>query len=776
MPNTVPGLRTTGDRASLGGRIRPRVQVNTNTRMPELRPAARPVDQYFRPEAPAQGPNELAQLANALATISPDLNSFLTAEATQQRKDAEDRANRRIGGMTFEESQSALRDGTLTELDNPWFKAAYMKQYGERLAYQRMNELTTKYETAVDKGSLNFDQFVAEQMKTDLDEFGDNKFFVSSYQAAMQNFNAKGGAAHQQYLTTQAVEETKGGVYETFLGSAREQLAAGVPPDQIVASLRSRYDANRTMLHMDYKAQDAELVSVAQALAAEGQLDLVNAILMTPRTGTDGTQLGTLADNRTFAADAARIITSAKTKKAELDATANFARRTDYVNAASEGNLDVAQFTSYYEANPEGSGYTEAGFRSILAMNQSAIERVQAEAATNDEKLRLVATARQAEAELLEQNVAQLPKGGVAFLVPQTLPTDNGGTKAVSVEDQKKALAEYVTKQAQSLAAERKLTPEQAFDLEVSMFATNGLENPVWKNTLATGLSAANAWALGDGGDVPPALKQGAELYEQLQAKAPAMLGKHLDEDALDFFEAYRIAHQDMRMGEDAAYRQAIIVTRDPTKFDNPYYRQKFEDIDNAVASTRQGFWIIPGAPAENETLAAGYISKTAKMLVRSDVNPPKAIELATERFKQNHTNINGHWVNTASRDIPPDFSSAVTGVIEDYVAAHPDEGLEASDLTVQALGNGNGAWRLIQKNGLPVEDAGARDLTLQSIYTAKQARDEATKAKLAAETNAKLDDAAAAPAREAAEAARTARNLEAAEFFDPTAPIGLIK
>lgn len=767
MPTRLPGLQPTGDRPSLGGRLKQRMQVRDNIRTPELRPQARVVDQYFQSEAPATGPNEAAQLAQALATISPDLNNFLNSQAVRQKQDAEDRANRRIGGMTVEEAQAGVRSGTIAELDNPWFKAAFMKQYGERLAYQRMNSLSAEYAQSPDKASINFDEFVANTMKGDLDEYGDNKFFVSSYGAAMQNFNAKGGAAHQQYLTDEAISETKGGVYETFLGQARQMLADGAAPAQIVTALRGRYDGNRTMLGMDYKAQDAELVSVAQALAAEGHVDLVKALLTTPRVGSDGTQLGTLADNKTFAADSLRIITAAETKKAELDQTANFEKRTDYVNLASEGNLDVAAFTGFYQANPEGSGYTEAGFRSILAMNQSAIERVQAEAAANDERLRLVATARQAEVELLEMNLAQLPKGGAAFIQPQTLPTESGDTREVTVEQQHEALAAHVSAQAQTAAKAQQLTPEQAFDLEVSMFAGNGLSNPTWKRTLAAGAQSANAWALGNAGEVPPTLKQGAELYEQLHAKAPAMLRRHMDEQTLDFFEAYRIAHQDARMTEDDAYRQAIIVTRDPTKFDNPYFNQKFADIDAAVSGTRGNtLWVLPGERASNETMVGGWIARVAKMYARSDVNTDRAIELATERFTQSFTNINGYWVNTADRNLPGDFVPTVKGMMADYVAAHPDEGLEADDLTIQPVGNGNGAWRLIQKNGLPVEDGSARDLTLRGIYTAKQARDDAAKAKLVEEANAKLDEAAAEPAPEWANSAqaRTTQLLEEAE------------
>ena len=71
---------------------------------------------------------------------------------------------RRIGGMSFDEARSAVDSGKMTELQNPWFKAAFMRQYGERLAYERVNELTKEYETNFDKNSGDLDSFIRERI------------------------------------------------------------------------------------------------------------------------------------------------------------------------------------------------------------------------------------------------------------------------------------------------------------------------------------------------------------------------------------------------------------------------------------------------------------------------------------------------------------------------------------------------------------------------------------------------------------------------------------
>lgn len=122
--NRVAGLRPMGDRPSAGRRNSARVGTPTadNIRMPGVRPTARPVDTYSRPQAPEQG-NAFRQLAEALGAVNPTIQNFLNEETARQQKDAEDRAMRRIGGMSFAEARSAVDNG-MPEMDNPWFKAA----------------------------------------------------------------------------------------------------------------------------------------------------------------------------------------------------------------------------------------------------------------------------------------------------------------------------------------------------------------------------------------------------------------------------------------------------------------------------------------------------------------------------------------------------------------------------------------------------------------------------------------------------------------------------
>ncbi|MCQ1856143.1 hypothetical protein, partial [Neorhizobium galegae] len=271
------------------------------------------MDTYSRPQAPPSGPNGLQQLAGALAQISPGLSNFLDVTAAKAQKDAEDRANRRIGGMSFQEARDAVNSGKMAEMENPWFKAAFMKQYGERLAYERVNELSTEYETNFDKNSGNLDGLIRERTGADLEQYGSDPHFTGAYNKVMDGFSARANTAQAQYKTEQVKQDTVSGVYDTFHGEATALRSEGKKtPEEIVAALRGKYEGNRSLLHVDFKEQDREMVRLAEAFAAKGDTEMVNAILNSDRKGADGTVLGTLASNREFQAAHTRNQTLAK--------------------------------------------------------------------------------------------------------------------------------------------------------------------------------------------------------------------------------------------------------------------------------------------------------------------------------------------------------------------------------------------------------------------------------------------------------------------------------
>src|SRR5690606_150289 len=154
----------------------------------------------------------------ALGEINPTISGFLDQEAARQRKDAEDRAMRRIGGMSYEEARAAVDNG-MPEMANPWFKAAFMKVMGERTAYNRMNELSAQYATDPNRHEIDFSSYVRNAANEDLTAY-DDKHFAAGYLPLMGNYEATGAAKHTEVQSARTKDEAKANVFGVFLGTA----------------------------------------------------------------------------------------------------------------------------------------------------------------------------------------------------------------------------------------------------------------------------------------------------------------------------------------------------------------------------------------------------------------------------------------------------------------------------------------------------------------------------------------------------------------------------
>ena len=721
MPN-LPGLRPTGDRPSVGGRNTPRVATQgPRFQTPGLRPVANPVETFSRPQA-AQTDNSWLSLARALGDISPAINQMLDGEANRQKQAQEDLANRRINGMSFEEARAAVDGGQISELQNPWYNAAFMKQYGERLAYDRINQLSVEYETSPDKATMNFDQFVAGTMAKDLEQHGDNKFFMAGYTPLMQSFNAQRGVKVAQQQATEMVAESQTGVYQTFLGMARVMTSEGKSPAEIHEAIRAKYSGNREMLHVDFKTQDIELIRAAEAWAAEGNYALVQEVLTKPRMASDGTNLGALSENPAYAADTARILKASQAKQFEVDQTNLAGERTRFIAMADKGQLQPEAFLDMALAKPEL--FSEAAARSLVERNNAVVIRAQEEFAKQSQTLALQAQATQSNFELTQNDLRAVTDGTVPFLQDGYVLNDKGERVIVPVEKRRENVAAAFSAQLRAAAEAQNLTPEQAEDFEIQGFATNNLENPTWTRALASGPTAATPQNL-SGESLPPGLVEGARLYMKLHDTAPQLLKKHIrDEATMNFYEAYRIASEYNGSDTRQALLQAVKVTQDPSGYSNPMYSVSLKSVQEAMPTTIGGILGIGSQQVENQPYVVGEIQRLAEFYLRNNMNPDQALRTATERFLQFNKPINGDYVNVGSKDLPENFPQLAVRALEAYVTNHPDEGLELDDLTIAPVEDGSGNWVIINKAfRYPVEDPVARWVNLRGLVEMEETR-----------------------------------------------------
>lgn len=730
----VAGLTPfTEDRPSVSGRNSGRVEVpQSNIRPQRLSPTANPVNRYARPAIP-DGNNNWKRLAESLSTFNPKIREMLDQQAEEEKLEAENLANRRLGGMSFEEANEAVKAGTIPEMSNPWFKAAFMKQYGERLGHQRASEIAAYYETEFDRENGNLDQYIAERMKEDLDEYGSDKFFSSSYLGVMNRFNVSAQGKHQEHLTEQTKNETFQGAYETFLGTARQLMDEKATPQEIVDALKNKYQGNNDLLKIPYHEQDKELLRVAQTLAEEGNLDLVREILNSEQFNADGSPRSSLATNREFSTDAARILQKAERVTFDNNEKNTFDKRMSFFDQSFTGDMSEEELTAFHKETP--GAFTDGQYQTLVARNRS-VKAAAEEAARKQADELLMEEAVNRSVQTMEMNdMAAAEAGLAAFIEDGEVLTKSGETKTVSADERKKTLVKNIEENLRAKVDKGELTPEQAFEAEVRLFSNNGLENPQWKSVLTAGGMSATTFNLSSD-ELPPALKDGAELYLQLHAKNPALLEKHVtDRTTSEFYEAFRTAKQVGRMTDDQAFQQATNIIRDPAKYEGPHMRQRWDDITRAVNSlASNGFmqtFADGNTPSENAGYVGNEISRNALFYAKIGLGTKEAIEQAKERFQNTHTQINGWWVNTADKETPPDFKGLVEKQLQDYVDENgKEEGVELSDLTIVPATNGSGGWQIVYKLiGTPVENREKRYFTNNTLIANEKARIEKERA-----------------------------------------------
>lgn len=260
--------------------------------------------------------------------------------------------------------------------------------------------------------------------------------------------------------------------------------------------------------------------------------------------------------------------------------------------------------------------------------------------------------------------------------------------------------------------------------MQVESFSVGNLTNPKWEGVLKAGPKSATPFTL-SGGEVPPALQDSVDLYTKLHAANPKLLDTHIkDSSDRDFYEAYRIATQYSKLAPEQAMQVAMMQTSDPDKVRPAGAQMRAEQIAERVDDVRYGgLWGGKYSPS-NKSYVASEITRLGKFYAQNGMDTEDALDEAKKRFEATHTEVNGNFVYTAGRDIPPNFSDLAGYAIEKYVADFGDaEDLEAEDLTIRPATNGQ-SWVIVHQSGqYPVENSARANVTLRSLYELDQKR-----------------------------------------------------
>lgn len=705
----VSGLRPfTEDRPDVGGRVGGRVQVQTPQARVGLRPTASPVDTYSRPARPAD--DGLGRLAQSLASLNPSLLRFADTIHQERVEEVDAAARAKLQGMSKEERDIAVKNG-LPEFQDPWYKAAFMKQYGQNHATWAWAEMQKDYLENFDKEGGDLSEFIAQHSKTAMETLQGDKHALSGFTSMMGNYenalvqmHAKNTAA----LASDRKVQTIADGFNTIIEAGKSNNAS---PDTIAALFWERSKQNKDLMRMGFDEQNKNVIMpFLRSLAAKGDEATVNAILNHDR----GNGTGRLADNVATQGDVLEIQNLAKRKALEQASEASIPARDQFNQWAQNGELHLREkeFMEWRKANPGIISDDQA----LSALNHSrAAAKTKLEQARREQlALGREMSFRQEQASILDNAMQQsfIDKGGkgLQFLKDVEYTTREGHTAVMSADTQRQnAIREYMRLQDQKYGQFGQNPPPEVAAIRMNedakWLSDNGVTFDQWEKLLNNSLSAANAMSVtGKVENIPASVQAGTALYMNLYAQNPTLLDDHVkDPRAWEFYEAYRISKQYGGLDDQQALTTAVQYMRDPTAFDSPLLKQTYETIDNAVGSL--GGWFSKLGTFKNDNYARMEVNRLAKFYAMQGLGSQAAVDEAKKNFEDRHINVNGWLVNVGHRGIGnhDDFKNLAEEKLRRFAeTVGPKYDLELFDIGIRPLNNGVGGFLIVRPNGMP--------------------------------------------------------------------------
>lgn len=656
--------------------MRERVQVQGPAGAQQLQTVARPG--ATSSGAPRMGTSKGIQLAEALSSISPEITRQLTeAQAVYEERQAA-RAYDTIQGMTFEQAQAMVDGGQLRDTENPWYAAAFQKQFGLAYAGRRRRQIADAYENQFDKHNGDIEAFLAAQTQRDLSLYGDNRFVASGYREGMGEFATRLRDSHAEFRSS-VVRSTS---LDQFRGAAAtvidEAVAQNADPSE---AARGLYEQHRQAFGLTYQQMDDNILELAAEYAEAGDAATVEALLGTDVVGADGQRVGSFLTRTRYAEQANTILNRARTKRGSLDREFMTGEVVGLRQRAGGGAL-TEEDRGMLEGMKRDGLISQEMHESLLVQNTNAIAR--ANSASYDGL----------QESSYKDHVANELLAGRAFGVTDfTYQSPDGKTHTIgrdAVMDQ--VVSETLTSMARNGYSEGEMAATLASWGVGSTFQ-------VWENALSDGYLALGQ-ALSSAGpdgtvELPPAALAAYGTWRNL-AEYPNVRARHVKDGTA--LKVYRDAEALERGGMDpeTALLQAGRIDRNETRsgVSRSLDRSSFERSVNGLAD-------LPGfttGDASNMGWVSATVERTTRVLMDSGLPQSKAQEEAVRMFEESHTPVNGVYVNTRNKLIPPEFSDMSTIMIDQFAQQY---GEDPNDLTLIPTLNGEQTWVIARKGTL---------------------------------------------------------------------------
>lgn len=706
----LPGLARFDDdalRSRSGGKA-PQGRAIPNTQLrqaPSLRPQAAPVNTYARP---AQAPidNNLRNLAESLASLNPSLMRFAETRKETMDETLSARVAQKYAGKTYEEQRTLYKDDP--DAQSLLGRRAIAANMGRAYAQQVGRTAADYYESQFDKDGGDLDGYLNGLQRQAIDANPDDPFFAEQFSQVFDPIAQSIRNKHTQYGVERTQEKVAETVHNSWLGTVNASIVQDVPAADIAENIRSSYEVNKEGLKMSYADQDKQVVGLIQQLTlqmdqepgqAEKLYGVIQALSVNPRTAADGTKLGRLLDSGSLGPDVAKLLYGAEQKVTAQRELTNYKTVDGFFMQAENGNLDADALDTFFN-DPKTKGViTLDRRRQLLGQDRAAKEQ----AANNLIKEGRKAEVRAAKEEIFTDALASADDGTYGLLSDSTYVNENGEEANITREQKDAEVVRRILAREDRIKQSDPRDPAvvggESFNRQVRIFSQTGLKNPEWEGVLATGVSAMTSAQEETG--IKDETRTGFAIYRQLNAKTPNYLRTLLSSDQANVYETARILTETGTLSADEALVATQRFYSDPTRANSATDNMTAKQIKEAVQSTN-GYW----TKWSNPQVLYEDTQKLAVALVGAGkMDPKKAVQQAAATVAKGYTVVNGHAVKTADQNVPQNFGDLANRWVREWHGRFgAANGLDADEVTIQAVPGSSGIWRAVSKEtGLPI-------------------------------------------------------------------------
>lgn len=270
-------------------------------------------------------------------------------------------------------------------------------------------------------------------------------------------------------------------------------------------------------------------------------------------------------------------------------------------------------------------------------------------------------------------------QASLAFLAIEdaVLPADqslDGREHAIPASEIRERAITAAMEQVERLSA----SPEEALSRQVGLLARTGQTFGFWERVLHAGYTSGAAAFVDEEGPIPPtpALTAGFDLYKRLEAVSQPIALQHAKSDAGMFYKIASLTERYTGAESPEALARAMRAVRSGAMPNTMAESLPKDAFDDAVKWTRE---------AVNGSQVRGDIEMLARIfMAEPGLDAKTALKEASSMVRSMHTKVNGAYIYTGDRSMPPNADKLATLSARLYAEKHGEtEGVRPGDLAL---------------------------------------------------------------------------------------------